>query len=88
MECRLPARRSLGAGGRIKERTAARELAQIRGSNHRFGCISEIRAVCGLTIWIADAHRGHDKRYVVRAHEKLMAFIEMELAIRICSEFH
>jgi hypothetical protein len=28
------------------------------------------------------------KRYVVRADEKLMAFIEMELAIRICSEFH
>jgi hypothetical protein len=58
------------------KRTAARPSAQIRGSNHRFGCISEIRAICGLTIWIADAHRGDGKRYVMRADKKLMAFIE------------
>ena len=33
------------------------------------------------TIWIADAHR--DKKcYVVRAEEKLAAFLELELAIR------
>jgi hypothetical protein len=70
------------------KRTAAKPSAQIRGSNHRFGCISEIRAVCGLTIWIADAHRDDGKHYVLCAKEKLMAFIEMELAIRICSEFH
>jgi hypothetical protein len=31
---------------------------------------------------------GDGKRYVVRADEKLMAFIEMELARRICSKFH
>jgi len=37
------------------KRTAAKPSAQIRGSNHRFGCISEIHAICGLTIWIADA---------------------------------
>jgi hypothetical protein len=28
-----------------------------------------------LTIWIADAHRGDGKRYVVRADEKLTAFL-------------
>jgi hypothetical protein len=32
----------------------------------------------GQTIWIADAHRGDGKRYVVRADEKLSAFIELE----------
>jgi hypothetical protein len=30
------------------------------------------------TIWIADAHCGDGKRFVVRADEKLAAFIELE----------
>jgi hypothetical protein len=34
------------------------------------------------TIWIADAHRGHGKRLVVRADEKLAAFVELEAATR------
>jgi hypothetical protein len=37
---------------------------------------------CGRTIWIADAHQGDGKRYVVRADEKLTAFMELEAAIR------
>jgi hypothetical protein len=32
----------------------------------------------GRTIWIADAHRGDGKRFVVRADEKLTAFMEPE----------
>jgi hypothetical protein len=36
----------------------------------------------GRTIWIADAHRGDGKRFVVRADERLAAFIELESAIR------
>jgi uncharacterized protein YfaQ (DUF2300 family) len=36
----------------------------------------------GRTIWIADAHRGDGKRFVVRADEMLTAFIELESAIR------
>jgi hypothetical protein len=36
----------------------------------------------GRTIWIADAHRGDGKRFVVRADEKLTAFLELEAAIR------
>ena len=36
---------------------------------------------CGQRIWIADAHRGDGKRFVVRADEKLTAFIELERAI-------
>jgi hypothetical protein len=30
------------------------------------------------TIWIADAHRDDGERYVVRADEKLTAFVEIE----------
>jgi hypothetical protein len=29
-------------------------------------------------MWIADAHRGDGKRFVVRADEKLTAFLELE----------
>jgi hypothetical protein len=39
------------------------------------------RGPSGTTIWIADAHRSDGKRYVVRADEKLMAFMELESAI-------
>ena len=34
----------------------------------------------GRTIWIADAHRCDGKRFVVRADEKLTAFLELEAA--------
>ena len=37
----------------------------------------------GRTIWIADAHCGDGKRYVVRADEKLIAFLELESAISV-----
>jgi len=33
-------------------------------------------------MWIADAHRHDGKRYVVRADEKLTAFVELESVIR------
>jgi hypothetical protein len=35
----------------------------------------------GRTIWIADGHRDHGKRFIVRAEEKLTAFLELERAI-------
>jgi hypothetical protein len=35
----------------------------------------------GRMIWIADAHHDDGKRYVVRADEKLTAFVELESAI-------
>jgi hypothetical protein len=38
------------------------------------------------TIRIGDAHRGDGKRCVVRADEKLTAFVELESVIRICGE--
>ena len=39
-----------------------------------WGCVSAIDSN-GRTIWIADAHRGDGKRFVVRAEEKLTAFL-------------
>jgi hypothetical protein len=35
------------------------------------------------TIWIADAPRDNGKRFVVRADEKLTAFVELESATRV-----
>jgi hypothetical protein len=32
----------------------------------------------GRTIWIADAHRVDGRRFVVRADERLTAFLELE----------
>jgi hypothetical protein len=49
------------------------------------GCVSAIDPN-GRTIWIADAHRGDGKRFVVRTDKKLTAFVELELAIRACRE--
>jgi hypothetical protein len=40
----------------------------------------------GRTIWIADAHRGDEKRFVARADDKLTAFLELESAIRTCGD--
>jgi len=45
-----------------------------------WGCVSAIDSN-GRTIWIADAHRGDGRRFVVRADEKLTAFGELQAAI-------
>jgi hypothetical protein len=37
------------------------------------------------TIWIAEAHRRDGQRFIVRADEKLSAFIGLEAAIRLFS---
>jgi hypothetical protein len=39
----------------------------------------------GRAIFVADAQRGEGKRFIVRADEKLTAFIELESAIRLCA---
>jgi hypothetical protein len=39
----------------------------------------------GRTIWIADTHHGDGQRFIVRADEKLTAFVELESAIRLAS---
>jgi hypothetical protein len=45
-----------------------------------WGCVSAIDSN-GRTIWIADAHRGDGKRFVVHGDEKLTAFIVLQAAI-------
>jgi hypothetical protein len=46
-----------------------------------WGCVSAIDSN-GRTIWIPDAHRDDGKRFVVRADEKVTAFVELESANR------
>jgi hypothetical protein len=45
-----------------------------------WGCVSAVDSE-GRTIWIADAHRDDRKRFVVRADDKLTAFLGLETAI-------
>jgi hypothetical protein len=45
-----------------------------------WGCVSAIDSN-GRTIWIVDAHRDNGKRFIVRADEKLTAFMELESTI-------
>jgi hypothetical protein len=40
------------------------------------------RTVQRSTIWIADAHRDNERRFVVGADEKLTVFVELESATR------
>ena len=42
-----------------------------------WGCVTAIDAN-GRTIWIVDAHRDDGRRFIVRADEKLTAFVELE----------
>jgi hypothetical protein len=46
-------------------------------------CVASVDAH-GRTIFIADTHRHDRKRFVVRADEKLTAFVELEAAVRGC----
>ena len=49
-----------------------------------WGCVATVDSH-GRTIFVADAHRDDGKRFVVRADEKLTAFLELESAIRRAS---
>jgi hypothetical protein len=45
-----------------------------------WGCVATVDSN-GRTIWVADAHRGDGRRFIVQADEKLTAFLEMQRAI-------
>ncbi len=47
-----------------------------------------LKIAAAQTIWIADAHRGDGKRFIVRADEKLSAFLELESAIYMTGREH
>ncbi|MFL6599305.1 MAG: hypothetical protein ACJ8KF_15295 [Chthoniobacterales bacterium] len=50
-----------------------------------WGCVSAIDREA-RTIWIVDAHRGDGKRFVVRADEKLTAFLGLAAAVHADSQ--
>ena len=51
--------------------------ARLSAAGWSWGCVATINSN-GQTIFLADAHRGDGKRYVVRANDKLTAFVELE----------
>ena len=46
-----------------------------------WGCVASVDRE-GRTIFVPDAHRDDGKRFVVRADEKLTAFVELESAFQ------
>jgi hypothetical protein len=46
-----------------------------------WGCVATVDSR-GRTVFVADAHRDNGKRFVVRADEKLTAFLELESATK------
>ena len=50
-------------------------------ADERLNCISGTGVNDAQTVWIVYAHRDDGKRFVVRADEKLTAFMELEAAI-------
>ena len=61
--------------------SASRRLPESQQSRLELGAASQPLMPTDEQIWIADAHRGDGKRYVVRADEKLTAFVELESAV-------
>jgi hypothetical protein len=65
-------------------------LSRLRLTERKIGLQEVFRLAAtetqGRTIWIVDAHRDDGKRFVVRADEKLTAFLELESATRACGE--
>jgi len=61
--------------GKVPPRVKYREIIadNLSKVGWSYGCISAVDS-SGRTIWIADAHRGDGKRFVVRAEELLTAF--------------
>jgi hypothetical protein len=67
------------AFGRVKYWEIIADNLKKRGWS--WGYVSAVDSQ-GRTIWITDGHRDDGKRFVVRADEKLTAFLELESAIR------
>ena len=50
---------------------------RLKKAGWSLGWVSAVDAE-GRTIWIVDAHRDDGRRFIVRADEKLTAFVELE----------
>ena len=55
--------------------------ANLKKRGWSYGYVSAVDSE-GRRIWIVDAHRHDGKRFIVRADEKLTAFLELESAIQ------
>ena len=53
----------------------------LKQAEWELGCVATIDRD-GRTIFIADAHRGDGKRFVVHSHEMLTAFLELEATLQ------
>jgi hypothetical protein len=62
-----------------------REIIADNLSEAGWGCVSVLDCE-GRTIWVADAHRDDGKRFVMRADEKLTAFLKLESAVCACGK--
>ncbi|HTE90336.1 MAG TPA: hypothetical protein VK639_15355 [Terriglobales bacterium] len=62
------------------------------GGNDESLFVAAVRACCEMHAnqsrhnFVTDAHRGDSQRFIVRADEKLSAFMELESVICICGE--
>jgi len=59
--------------------------ASLSKAGWSWGCVSAIDLEA-RTIWIVDAHRDNGKRFIVRADEKLTAFLELKSAVCACGK--
>jgi hypothetical protein len=64
-------------GGRVKYWEIIAD--KFSKSGWSWGCVSAVDSN-GRTIFVTDAHRGDDQRFIVRADEKLTGFVELESA--------
>jgi hypothetical protein len=76
----LAEREPAGCFRRIKDREIIADNLSEAGWS--WGCVSAIDCE-GRTIWIVDMHCDDGRRFIVRADEKLTAFLELERAVCI-----
>src|SRR5438132_8199220 len=77
--CRVESKKE-GIGRALKYWKIIADNLKKRGWS--YGYVSALDS-WGRTIWIADAHRGDGKRFVVHADELLTAFLELQSAVRV-----
>jgi hypothetical protein len=73
-------RYGLSKGGHGVDQSSRLSADNLSKAGWSWGCVSAVDSR-GRTIFVADAHRD-DQRFIVRADEKLTAFVELESAIR------
>jgi hypothetical protein len=66
--------------------TLAGDLGAPKTLNKKQGDDFSCQAITPAGPSVATAHRGDGKRFVLRADEKLTAFMELELAVCACGE--